>query len=108
MIVSRSRNLRFLFSNVLTSATVNDSIPQGPCWFGEPKMQQARCWIENCLSNHNTCKQTLGAADHQNVRPKRVLELQLTGTVAIRQSEELPELYDYVTLSHMWDEHPEK
>jgi hypothetical protein len=29
------------------------------------------------------------------------------GTVVLRRSEDLPELYEYLTLSHMWGNHPE-
>lgn len=42
------------------------------------------------------------------LRPRRVLEVFAETEPVLRDSKSISHLYEYVTLSHMWGEHPEK
>lgn len=67
-----------------------------------------RKWVQDCRRCHPLCRQSL--VPDQKHLPRRLLEIGLHDTgdilVRVRQTKDLPQAPQYVTLSHRWRDEP--
>lgn len=85
-------------------------------------MDRLKGWTRDCSRIHKACREKRGieayplwddpghtrSKEDLSLRPKRVLEVTAEDVSVLRESGSISRSYEYVTLSHMWGEHPEK